>query len=68
MGYIFIDVKEWGVDMLVVGIWKYLFGILGMVFFYVRKELVDVLKLKILVWFGWESGFDVVYVKGVCCF
>ncbi|MFT4402333.1 aminotransferase class V-fold PLP-dependent enzyme [Bacillus sp. SW14] len=63
-GHIPIDVKEWGVDMLATGTRKYLLGIPGMAFLYVRKELADALKPKASAWFGRENGFDEAYATG----
>ncbi|OBA03700.1 aminotransferase [Bacillus subtilis] len=63
-GHIPIDVREWGVDMLAAGTRKYLLGISGMAFLYVRKELADALKPKASAWFGRESGLDAPYAKG----
>ncbi len=63
-GHIPIDVKEWGVDMLAAGTRKYLLGIPGVAFLYVRKELVDALKPKASALFGRENGFDAAYAKG----
>ncbi|MBG9769879.1 aminotransferase class V-fold PLP-dependent enzyme [Bacillus vallismortis] len=62
-GHIPIDVKEWGVDMLAAGTRKYLLGIPGMAFLYVRKELADALKPKSSAWFG-RNGFDAAYATG----
>lgn len=50
--------------MLAAGTRKYLLGIPGMAFLYVRKELADALKPKTSAWFGRESGFDAAYAKG----
>ncbi|QRZ93225.1 aminotransferase class V-fold PLP-dependent enzyme [Bacillus sp. LJBS06] len=62
-GHIPIDVKEWGVDILAAGTRKYLLGIPGVAFLYVRKELADALKPKASAWFGRENGFDGAYAK-----
>ncbi|CAN2254373.1 putative S-C lyase (PLP-dependent) [Bacillus subtilis] len=63
-GHIPIDVKAWGVDMLAAGARKYLLGIPGMAFLYVRKELADALKPKASAWFGRENGDGASYAKG----
>ncbi|MCY9384375.1 aminotransferase class V-fold PLP-dependent enzyme [Bacillus inaquosorum] len=63
-GHIPIDVKAWGVDMLAAGTRKYLLGIPGMAFLYVRKELADALKPKASAWFGRENGDGASYAKG----
>ncbi|QIW78614.1 aminotransferase class V-fold PLP-dependent enzyme [Bacillus tequilensis] len=63
-GHIPIDVKEWGVDMLAAGTRKYLLGIPGAAFLYVRKELADALKPKASAWFGRENGLPAEYAKG----
>ncbi|KUP38192.1 aminotransferase [Bacillus halotolerans] len=56
-GHIPIDMKEWGIDMLAAGTRKYMLGIPGMAFLYVRKELANELKPKASAWFGRENGF-----------
>ncbi len=63
-GHIPIDVKAWGVDILAAGARKYLLGIPGMAFLYVRKELADALKPKASAWFGRENGDGASYAKG----
>ncbi len=63
-GHIPIDVKAWGVDMLAAGTRKYLLGIPGTAFLYVRKELADELKPKTSAWFGRENGMHAAYAEG----
>ncbi|AMQ72758.1 MULTISPECIES: aminotransferase class V-fold PLP-dependent enzyme [Bacillus amyloliquefaciens group] len=55
-GHIPIDVKEWGVDMLAAGARKYMLGIPGTAFLYVRKELAERLKPKVTGWFGQQRA------------
>jgi selenocysteine lyase/cysteine desulfurase len=45
--------------MLAAGTRKYMLGIPGMAFLYVRKELANELKPKASAWFGRENGFGV---------
>ncbi|MGX0019775.1 selenocysteine lyase/cysteine desulfurase [Staphylococcus hominis] len=41
IGQMHIDVKEMDVDMLVAGTRKYMLGISGIAFMYIKKELLD---------------------------
>ena len=63
-GAVPIDVKEMGVDILVTGIQKYLMGIPGITFLYMKKELSSQLTPAVTGWFGQSNpfAFD---VKGV---
>lgn len=62
-----IDVKALDVDMLGTGNLKYLCGIPGVAFLYVKKELVPHLKPAFTGWFGQENPFafklDLDYAK-----
>ncbi|MBS4024322.1 MAG: aminotransferase class V-fold PLP-dependent enzyme [Clostridia bacterium] len=57
-GQVPIDVKEMDIDFLVAGMQKYLLGIPGIAFLYVRKEIADQLTPKITGWFGQSNPFD----------
>lgn len=52
-----IDVKAMNIDILTSGNLKYLFGIPGIAFMYVNKELVSMLKPSETGWFGQENPF-----------
>lgn len=52
-----IDVKKMNIDILTSGNLKYLFGIPGIAFMYVSKELVSILKPAETGWFGQENPF-----------
>lgn len=52
-----IDVKALKTDMLTTGNLKYLFGIPGVAFLYVRKELVSQFKPALTGWFGQANPF-----------
>nr|WP_272509880.1 aminotransferase class V-fold PLP-dependent enzyme [Paenibacillus chitinolyticus] len=53
-----IDVKEMDVDFLAAGAQKYLLGIPGIAFLYVKKELADELQPSITGWFGRIDPFS----------
>ncbi|MEC5259071.1 aminotransferase class V-fold PLP-dependent enzyme [Bacillus amyloliquefaciens] len=55
-GHVPIDVNEWGVDMLAAGARKYMLGIPGTAFLYVRKELAEQLNPKVTGWFGQQRA------------
>lgn len=55
-GHVPIDVKESGIDMLAAGSRKYMLGIPGTAFLYVRKELAEQLRPKASGWFGQQSA------------
>nr|WP_289038839.1 aminotransferase class V-fold PLP-dependent enzyme [uncultured Allobacillus sp.] len=63
-GAVPIDVREMGVDILVTGIQKYLMGIPGITFLYMKQELSSQLTPAVTGWFGQRNpfAFD---VKGV---
>ena len=51
------DVKKMNIDILTSGNLKYLFGIPGVAFLYVNKDLVSTLKPALTGWFGQENPF-----------
>ena len=53
-----VDVKSMNIDIYTSGNLKYLFGIPGIAFLYVRKELAQLLKPALTGWFGQENPFD----------
>ena len=53
-----VDVKEMKIDILTSGNLKYLFGIPGVAFLYVNKELNPMLKPAVTGWFGQENPFS----------
>lgn len=52
-----INVKRDGVDILVSGMQKYLLGIPGIAFMYIRKEVAESLKPSTIGWFGQRDPF-----------
>jgi len=58
LGAVPIDVKALGVDFLVSGNLKYLMGIPGVAFMYVRRELIERLHPTVTGWFGRENPFE----------
>jgi selenocysteine lyase/cysteine desulfurase len=52
-----IDVKKMKIDILTSGNLKYLFGIPGVAFLYVNKDLISALKPSLTGWFGQENPF-----------
>jgi selenocysteine lyase/cysteine desulfurase len=52
-----IDVKELEVDFLASGNLKFLMGVAGVAFLYVRRELVERLRPTVTGWFGREDPF-----------
>ncbi len=52
-----IDVKKMNIDMLASGCLKYLFGIPGIAFLYVNKDLVSKLKPTLTGWFAQVNPF-----------
>ena len=57
LGAVPVDVKASGVDFLASGNLKYLMGIPGIAFLYVRRELIDSLHPTVTGWFGRENPF-----------
>ncbi|MEZ7172956.1 aminotransferase class V-fold PLP-dependent enzyme [Sporosarcina sp. OR05] len=62
-GSVSIDVKRDNVDILVAGMQKYLLGIPGIAFMYVRKELAESLEPSTIGWFGQKDIFGFHYDK-----
>ena len=60
LGTIPVDVRRAGVDFLVAGNLKFLMGIPGIAFLYVRPEIVETLHPTVTGWFGRANpfGFD----------
>jgi selenocysteine lyase/cysteine desulfurase len=60
LGTVPVDVKALGVDFLAAGCLKFLMGIPGIAFLYVRPEIVDTLRPTVTGWFGRANpfGFD----------
>lgn len=52
-----VDVKEMKIDILVSGCLKYLFGVPGIAFMYVNKDLIAELKPSVTGWFGQSNPF-----------
>lgn len=52
-----VDVKKMNIDILTSGNLKYLFGIPGVAFMYVNKDLISNLKPALTGWFGQENPF-----------
>ena len=52
-----VDVKKMGVDILVSGVLKYLFGIPGIAFMYISKDLTRELSPAVTGWFGQKNPF-----------
>lgn len=52
-----VDVKRMNIDILVSGCLKYLFGVPGIAFMYVNKELIQNLKPSVTGWFGQTNPF-----------
>ncbi len=68
-GQIDIDVKDLGVDFLAAGMQKYMLGMPGIAFLYVRKEIANHLVPRITGWFGQSNPFsfnsqEVEYAEG----
>ncbi|MHC0039066.1 aminotransferase class V-fold PLP-dependent enzyme [Pseudoneobacillus sp. C159] len=53
-----INVRDMDIDILVTGMQKYLLGIPGISFLYVKKELATQLQPSTIGWFGQEKPFD----------
>jgi selenocysteine lyase/cysteine desulfurase len=64
-----VDVKALDIDFLASGNLKYLLGVAGVAFLYIKKELVEYLRPSFTGWFGQETpfAFDIhnfVYAEG----
>jgi selenocysteine lyase/cysteine desulfurase len=57
LGAVPVDVKALGVDFLASGNLKYLMGIPGVAFLYVRRELIEKLRPSVTGWFGRVEPF-----------
>ena len=57
LGVVPVDVKVLGVDFLASGNLKYLMGVPGIAFLYVRRELAETLHPAVTGWFGRENPF-----------
>lgn len=53
-----LDVHKQNIDMYTTGTLKYLFGIPGIAFLYVNKDLIPMLKPALTGWFGQENPFS----------
>ncbi|MGH1145388.1 aminotransferase class V-fold PLP-dependent enzyme [Bacillus pseudomycoides] len=60
-GHIPIDVKEMEIDILATGTRKYMLGIPGVTFLYIKKELAEQLRPRVTGWLGQEkaSSFNI---------
>ena len=60
LGTVPIDVRRAGIDLLAAGNLKYLMGMPGIAFLYVRREIVEMLYPTVTGWFGRANpfGFD----------
>lgn len=56
-GQVDIDVKKLNIDFLATGMQKYLLGIPGIAFLYVKEEIAETLSPKITGWFGQANPF-----------
>lgn len=68
-GQIDLDVKDLNVDFLASGMQKYMLGMPGVAFLYIKKEIADTLTPKITGWFGQSNPFsfngeEVLYADG----
>lgn len=68
-GHIPINVKEMEIDILATGTRKYMLGIPGVAFLYIKKELAEQLRPRVTGWLGQEqaSSFNIynpVFAKG----
>lgn len=57
LGTLALDVREQGIDMLVGGALKYLLGLPGIAFLYVRDELIDRFRPALTGWLGQADPF-----------
>lgn len=58
LGTVDLDVKQMDIDILSSGNLKYLLGIPGIAFIYVKKDLISCLKPAVTGWFGQENPFS----------
>lgn len=57
LGTVPVDVKRLGIDMLSSGVLKYLLGLPGIAFLYIRRELANQLQPASTGWFGQQNPF-----------
>jgi selenocysteine lyase/cysteine desulfurase len=57
-GSLEIDVKDMDIDILVTGMQKYLLGVPGISFLYIKKEISEQLSPSTIGWFGQKNPFD----------
>lgn len=64
-GNVAIDVKENNVDFLAAGLQKYLLGVPGLAFLYIKKEVAEKLSPRVTGWFGQSNPFlfDVKHIE-----
>lgn len=72
-GQIDIDVKSLDIDFLTAGMQKYLLGIPGIAFLYVKKDIAEKLTPRVTGWFGQKNPFlfdgrNVEYANGAIRF
>ncbi|WOV88077.1 aminotransferase class V-fold PLP-dependent enzyme [Sporosarcina oncorhynchi] len=60
-GAVSIDVKKDNIDILVAGMQKYLLGVPGIAFMYIRKDLAESLEPSTIGWFGQKDIFGFHY-------
>src|SRR5690606_29261049 len=58
VGQSHIDVKKFKIDFLAAGMQKYMLGIPGIAFLYVKKEVANQMTPKITGWFGQSNPFS----------
>jgi len=58
LGAVRLDVKKFNIDFLASGIQKWLFGLQGLAFIFVRKELQDKMKSAPIGWLAVEDAWD----------
>ncbi len=58
IGNMDVDVKKMGVDYLAAGTLKYLLGLPGFAFLYVRKDLIESLEPSYIGWFSQTDPFE----------
>lgn len=57
-GSLDINVEEMGIDILVTGMQKYLLGVPGISFLYIKRDIAERLEPSTTGWFGQEKPFD----------
>ncbi|GAB6155513.1 aminotransferase class V-fold PLP-dependent enzyme [Desulfosporosinus burensis] len=65
VGNVLLDVREMDIDFLATGLQKYLLGIPGIAFLYIKREIADQLEPRITGWFGQSNPFlfDVTHLE-----